>query len=462
MAAEEIPTYLRYALDVVEPWLKYKQIYERIPGISVGIRYRDRFALRAEYGFSDVEAQMKVGPETRFRIASISKVFTATAILQLAERGEIYLDMPVSSYLRWFSDQNEGSGLQRITVRHLLSHMAGITRDGSTPHWSNDLFPTREEIEAEVGKGISVRAPLEQFKYSNFGYTLLGRVIETVSGQSYADYINENILEPLKLSATTCDFAPDARVNLAKGYGRELPGSFSREEFIAVPAAAMAPAAGLIADASDLCRFIQALSIGSGLLLSDQSKREMRLGLGPGESRYGLGLQVAALDGHEVSTHIGVFAGFTSRVALDSGENIAIAVLTNANDVNVDALTYGILRTIWYFHGNQELYQSQRAENQNLNDYQGLYRGRWSDVQFVKVGDRLLGYNPKFDAPLLGKFVLDSQGNDRFPIADCDGFDYVGESIEFLRDEHGKVEGMRIGPYPLSRISLAGTASDIG
>jgi D-alanyl-D-alanine carboxypeptidase len=450
--------YVLQALNAIAPWLAYKQQYDRIPGLAVGISYHDQIIFTGAYGYSDVLAKTKVTPETRFRIASISKVFTATAIMQLAERSALYLDMPVASYLPWFADRDDDSSLATITIRHLLSHLAGITRDGSTQHWSNDVFPTPAQIETQMGDGVGVFAPLQRFKYSNFGYTILGRVLEAVSGQPYAEYINQNIFTPIGLSATSCDFVPALEVNLAKGYGRELPGSLAREEFLETQAAAMTPAAGIIADVSDLCRFMAALRIGSGKLLSDQNKREMQIILS--SEQYGLGLQVVTLDGHQILTHIGIFTGFTSRIALDSEENLNLAVFANANEVNVDALTYGILQTIWYFRQNQDVYKSRAPGDQSLNDYVGLYRGRWSNVQIERIGERLFGFNPKFDNPLLAKYVLDKQGNDRFLISDCDGYDYVGESIQFRRDDQRKVSGMGIGPYPLTRIALEESVPD--
>src|SRR5262249_8541190 len=138
--------WLRDAVRVIDGWLGYRRIRARIPALCVGIVSGDTVVFSRAYGHADEASRRKATPTTGYRIASISKVFTALAVMQLAERGAVRLDEHIAHYLPWMRATRDGSaGL--ITVRQLLSHTAGVERDG-TPHWVTDRFPTLAQLKA--------------------------------------------------------------------------------------------------------------------------------------------------------------------------------------------------------------------------------------------------------------------------------------------------------------------------
>src|SRR3990172_1975232 len=212
---------VEHAVKIVAPWIEYKRALARVPAVSVGIVHEDRVIFANGYGFANISKRTRATETTCYRIASISKTITATAALQLAERGALQLDDRVQTFLPWFRSTKD-AGLARITLRHLLTHMAGIERDGNTAHWEHRRFPTLAQIRDHVREGIVVFRPLESFKYSNLGYAIAGQVIAAVSGRSYEDHVKERIVRRLGLTHTSPTLTARVRGRLAAGYRRGL------------------------------------------------------------------------------------------------------------------------------------------------------------------------------------------------------------------------------------------------
>ncbi|NHJ05527.1 MAG: class A beta-lactamase-related serine hydrolase [Candidatus Heimdallarchaeota archaeon] len=184
---------IKKAIHLIDNWLNYQTYIKEIPGLAVGIFVDDEVIFRREYGYADLENKIKLNDKHLFRIASHSKLFTATAIMKLYHEEKLSIDDKISKFLPWFASEND-ENLQQIRIRHLLTHSSGMTRDGKTAHWVTYKFPELEEIKKQVLEGISFFETNEILKYSNFGYTILGQVIEKVSGLSYYDYIKKEYL----------------------------------------------------------------------------------------------------------------------------------------------------------------------------------------------------------------------------------------------------------------------------
>ena len=197
-------TLLKQGLHLIDNWLDFQTYIKEIPGVAVGIFIEDEIVFKKEYGYADLENKIKLTDRHLFRIASHSKLFTATAIMKLYHEEKLSIDDKISKYLPWFTSEKD-ENLQYIRIRHLLTHSSGISRDGKTAHWRTYEFPEIEEIIDQVKEGLSFFGTSEILKYSNYGYTILGQVIETVSGQNYHDYIQKEILEPLKMDNTVTD-----------------------------------------------------------------------------------------------------------------------------------------------------------------------------------------------------------------------------------------------------------------
>src|SRR3989344_5695335 len=250
---------IKYAVKIIDAWLPSKIQYDRIPALSVGLVHNGKIVYKRGFGFADVESLEPATPNTCYRIASISKTFTAVAIMQLAEQGKLHLDDKIHKYLPWFKSRSKDSDSNNITIRQILSHTAGVFRDGNTPHWADDKFPDITGLQKSISKAV-VFENLTRFKYSNFGFALLGEVVKKISGVSYNEYVSENIIKKLGMERTAPDLTKENEGWLAKGYSRSIPNK-EREAFHHIPTNAYASATGFLSNVSDLAKYLSALSL---------------------------------------------------------------------------------------------------------------------------------------------------------------------------------------------------------
>ena len=445
---------LHDALRVIDGWLEYQRELHRVPGLSAAVTYNSRRVFERAYGDAVRQARRRrrVTPTTCYRIASISKVFTATALMQLAERRIVRLDDRVQRYLPWFRARR-GASLDAITIRQLLSHTAGVARDG-TDHWSSDRFPTIVDLQAYAREGLAVYAPLERWKYSNVGYAILGQVVAAASGRPYEEQVRAAILAPLRLAHTGFALTPAVLGTLATGYGRAF-GDRARQPFAHPDARGLRAAAGLVSNARDLCTFMSAQFPGSGLLLDDLSKREMQQPHWPrgDDGHYGLGYHIWSVDDRAIVGHGGGFQGFRTAIGMDPERRIGVAVLTNAIDGPAGALMTGVFQTI-----HDCLTRFRAPAPPALRRYEGRYAGRWGDLEVAAVGGRLVGYDPGEARPLGRASALEARGTARFQIVDGPGGGNVGEMATFEMNARGVPTGLRWGPNPMRRVQRSSTA----
>src|SRR5829696_9942045 len=212
----------------IERFVRKEMAAQRIPGLALGIVKGDRIAYLRGFGKAD-ESGRAVTPQTPFILGSVSKSFTALAIMQLVEAGKIELDAPVQRYLPWFRVADEEASAQ-ITVRHLLNQTSGLsTKTGRSFNGSGDTSDGALETAVRKLRSAEPTAPVgEKHQYSNLNYTTLGLIVQTVSGESYEHYVKEHILIPLNMKDSFM-FVPEAqRHGLATGheywFGWPFPG----------------------------------------------------------------------------------------------------------------------------------------------------------------------------------------------------------------------------------------------
>lgn len=189
-----------------------------IPGLSFAVVVGDSMLTTGSFGYANISTQQPVTDSTQFRIASMSKSFTAMAVLKLRDEGKLQLDDPVEQYIPLMRDQvYPTTDAPLITVRHLLTHGAGFPEDN--PWGDRQLADTDAEFMAFLKEGISFsNPPGVQYEYSNLGFALLGKLITEVSGKPYQQYIREEILQPLSMNSTTWEYGDVAADKLAHGY----------------------------------------------------------------------------------------------------------------------------------------------------------------------------------------------------------------------------------------------------
>jgi CubicO group peptidase (beta-lactamase class C family) len=318
----------------------------RLPGATAAVVHGDELAWIAGTGFADQDAGRPGQPDTLYRIASITKTFTGTAVLQLRDAGRLDLDDPAVAYLPELRNAvSPFAAIETVTIRRMLSHESGLAAEPPGTDWSVPLYQGTPEVTLAQASDITLTfPPNRQHKYSDIAYQLLGEIVTRVSGTPYPRYVQESILDPLGMSATA--FEPLEQPLLgrrATGYDRRA--SSDQLE----PAPAMSPVwaeGGLWSCAEDMARWLsfqlrayQQLPAGSPVLPA-ASLREMHkpryLADDDWTSAWGISWCANRHDHVTWIQHSGGLPGFTSTVCFDPREQVGAIVLINGTSRNVE------------------------------------------------------------------------------------------------------------------------------
>ena len=338
-------------LDVLDRWLASTVADREQPGISVGVVYDQDLIWARGYGFADVASKRPATPSTVYRVASISKLFTATALMQLRDAGKIRLDDPVASYLPWFKVNDAFADSPPITIRHLMTHTSGLPRNSSGLPDGEVGWPTREQMVQALARQSTVFDRDTEWKYSNLAWALAGEVVAAVSGQAYDAYIAQHILQPLGMTSSTMRPTPDMP-GLATPYSRRVPGKPRRVQRFS-DWAGMTPAANLATSVEDLAKFaslqFRSGAAGGAQILRGSTIREMHRiqWLRPDwQSGQGLGFAIRRVDNQVQVGHGGSTPGFRTQIQIVPAEKLAVIVLTNADDGDPAIYLDEVLETI--------------------------------------------------------------------------------------------------------------------
>lgn len=284
--------------------------------------------------------------DTKFNLGSMNKMFTATAVMQLAEKGEVSLEDPISKYVdeSWLPK----SITDEVTVHHLLTHTSGLGSYFNDAYWnsSRELYRSVDDFKPLVKDETLRFEPGERFGYSNTGMLLLGVVIQSATGMDYFDYIRENIYRPADMANTDCyemDFPVE---NLAIGYIPAPESPWKWENNLYKHVIKGGPAGGGFSTVEDLFRFAQALQ--SGKLVSKASLEKM---WAPHTSRYGYGFSVEEGPAGKVVGHSGGFPGLNGNLDMFLDKGYTVAVLSNY-DNGASPLARRIYEMIGYIPEN--------------------------------------------------------------------------------------------------------------
>src|SRR6476660_248668 len=272
------------------------------------------------YGFANLEWQVPDTPTTKFRIGSITKQFTAASILLLEERGKLKVEDPVKKYM-----PNAPAAWDKITIFHLLTHTSGIP--SFTGFSDYDSHETQAMTPGKLVEWFRDK-PLEfepgtKWNYSNSGYVLLGYLIEKISGQSYIDFLQQNIFTPLGMKDSGYDSNSTVIAHRAAGYA---PGKDGPENAGFVHMSIPFSAGALYSTTEDLLRWEQGLF--GGKVLKPESLAKMTT---PFKQDYAFGLGVSTQNGHKMIAHDGGIEGFNTSLAYFPDDKLVVAVLANLN-----------------------------------------------------------------------------------------------------------------------------------
>ncbi|MFI5709988.1 serine hydrolase [Kribbella sp. NPDC051620] len=436
---------LKEALAYYDRWLAFNQRYQRIPGVQAAVYAEDAVAFSAAYGHADLEQGVELTDQHLFRIASHSKTFTATALLQLAEQGKLRLDDLVATHVT----EIVGTPLGKRTIRDLVSHAGGVTRDSEeADFWQlAAAYPDREQLLRVVKEpGSAVLSGNDRFKYSNIGFGLLGLVIEAVTGTPYNEFVRTAIVDKLGLTGLGPELDPARLGEYAIGYS-SLAYADQRVPIDHVDTGALASATGFFGNARDLVSYWSAHLPGDERLLTDASKRQMQHPWWKTTStdwpKYGLGLMVSKVGDRELIGHSGGFPGHISLSLVDTERGLAVSVLTNAIDGPARQLTETAFKLI-------ELASSEpREDAAGLERFTGRYANLWGVMDVVVLGGRLYAIDPSTPDPVVDPTTLEMEG-DTLRITGGSGYGAIGETYRFTFTPDGSVESVR-GSSGLSR-----------
>ena len=423
------------------------------PGMVVGVVSDQRLVWSKGFGLANVAGNVPMTPQTKFRMASHSKLFTATAIMQLREQGKLHLDDPVSKHLPWFAVTSPRQDDPPITIEELLTHSSGLPREAAD-HWTTFAFPTREELKVLMPKRQAAFPSETRWKYSNLAYTLAGLIVEQVSGETWADYVTRHIYQPLGMVSSSVDKDVPG---LATGYGRRMPDG-SRAIMPFIDARGMAAATGITSSVEDMARFVSAQfrkgATGGDRILNAASLREMhrvRMLENNWTRGNGIGFAVTRNRDKVYVGHGGSYPGYITNTLIDLNGKVGVIVLTNAQDGDAGGIATQLMNTVGEAVAKAAGTAPDKVKwNPAWSRFAGLYRGRGGDSHVVELKEKLVIINP--DAPNLDTPIeLEPLGDGTFRYVAPIGGGPVGEVVRFV-EENGQVVRMITGDSYVERV----------
>ncbi len=442
---------LRDAFAIAERFVRYQALKTSTPAVSYGLADDGDIVLAGARGLADLASGEAASTKTGYRVASITKTFTATVVMQLVEQGRIRLDERVVTYLPWLQP---ALGRSEVTVRHLLTHSAGMISDGSCA-WEDDDFPDRDALHRDVLEQIVVTDPSVGFLYSSVAYALLGEIIEQADGRQFATALDRRVVRPLGLDATGTRITPKTSARLATGYYWRRPD----EPYVPArrsESRAFEPAGGLISNIVDLLSYQRAHLPGDNRLVTELTKREMQRvqWQRSEEPHHGYGWMIWTVDGIGLCGHNGGYVGFNTRIAFSRDLGLVAAVLTNTIGplafVAIDAIFHVIarVREVW-----DDAYETAHGYTRaSLARFEGQYRGSFGEILVARVNNALYLLDPDDERPMrhAARLVpIDQRA--RFRIVDHEDYGHRGETVSFAPANRGKAATFRYGVNELLR-----------
>jgi D-alanyl-D-alanine carboxypeptidase len=445
---------VRSAIDLLEAWIEAQRVAHDLPGLSIGIVHDQALVWSGGFGWADVERREPATADTLYRIGSITKLFTATALLILRDAGKLHLDDPLATHLPWFQ-MKVAADAGTITIRHLLTHTAGLPREGAFPYFTDSRFPSIDELRARLPMQERPLPVETRWKYSNLGATLAGEVVAAAAGEPYVDFVRRRILAPLSMTATRVATPTPGHPRLATGYARRLLGS--------TPAPfndlrGLTAAGNMTTSVAELARFamlqLRGGAAGGAQILSGRTLAEMHRvhWLEPDwQAGWGLGFRVLRVRGKTLVGHGGSVRGFRSNLQICPADKIAVVAFVNSDDA--DAWLYADKALEWVGSAIAGVMKpAPPTADPAWQRYVGRYRNAWRDVQILVRGGELIAIAPDGPDPLLAPSTLTPVAEHTFRVDTTDGYGIPGELVVFELDPAGRVKRARFGENYSERI----------
>jgi CubicO group peptidase (beta-lactamase class C family) len=368
-----------------------KALAERgVPSISIALVKDDAIVWKAAFGYANVRTRTPATPETIYSTGSTFKSATATALMQLVERGKLRLDEPVNRYLGDVRVQDRLQSEKPVTFTHILSHWSGLTAGAVTkPIWGREL---PKSLPAMVSDLYSIRAPEARWEYNNFAYGMAGLLVEKISGVEYESYMLKNVLEPLGVKTAHPVYpAPEMVELMALPY---MPGgSHGRPQPVSQVHFDVYPAGDIYLTAEDMARFLGA-HLNGGMfngnrILSAESVKEMHQPRFGGTYAFGFGVRKDSASGHTIISHSGGIPGQSSLMMGDVDARVGVYFMSNSGAPSVIAeAALALLRGEEYVPAPER--KGIAVDDKVLDRYVGVYEASPSSLVTITREGRAL------------------------------------------------------------------------
>lgn len=424
----------------LERLVRQAQREKRAPSISAAVLRDGELVYETAVGVADVAADLEATPDTQYRIGSITKTFTAAAIMQLRDAGELDLEDPL--------DRHVDGAAHTPTIRRLLSHASGLQRETQDDSWLTLRFAPPDELLETLAEAELVLPSGARFHYSNLAFALLGIVVERVSGLPYQDYLRERLFEPVGLTRVSFEPEPPA----AKGYLAQ-PYADGVWDTIGVETGAWASAGQLWATAGDICRWGAFLADPVESVLAAASAEEMRTVQAIDDherwlSGYGLGLGLRRDGDRILAGHGGSMPGFIATLGFSATEKVVAVALTNESEADISELGVALLSTtVEEWPVAPETWRIGEPPPDDVVPLLGIWFMeaarvvfRWREGKLEARFDGTPDWRPSS--------VYEREADDRWRTVS--GPEH-GEALRIVRAEDGSVERMVWAGYPVTR-----------
>lgn len=397
---------LRPAFRLIDQFAAQSLQQHGTPGLSLALVDRRGVITVRSYGYADLERFRPVTRDTRFEIGSISKSFTAFALMQLADSARFDPSLPVTRYLPWFTPANR---FTPVTSHHLLTHTSGLPSD-------RDEIPSSKAQAYMARERTVATAPGTHWAYSNIGYQVLGVLLESLTRQRYPDVIRQRLLNPLRMYGAAAEFTNADRDNLAVGYQSMYDDRPSRpgDRLVVAPWLEYGSGDGsIVASAGDLGQYVSMLLnrgvTPHGRLISEKGFARLMspaAPLAPGsKNAYGYGFFVGRQDGREIFEHSGGMVGYSSFLIGEPGTGIGAVAFVNGPGAADDVAHFAV-RALGAAMRGESLPPIPENSDPYRVEHAARYAGEYTApdgrvLTFVANGDSLFLSTDKGRRPLI-------------------------------------------------------------
>ena len=423
------------------------------PGLSVAVVHGQDTIFARGFGVADIATGRPATADTVYAVGSITKLFTATLLMQLRDAGKLRLDDPVQDIVPEVPVPRQHKGHPPITLRHLVTHTSGLAKDSPVGYWDSVDFPPVERLMAELAKTEQPYPPGVQWKYSNLAIALLGHALSRITGEAWEDSIASRIMAPLGMAASAPKLAGQQRAQLATGYARS-PGVWPPKVLAHQDLGGISAGGSMHATAPDMAKFMAAQFGDASPVLAGASVAEMHrpVWVAPDWSwGQGIGWRIRRTpEGDTRVEHGGGVHGFTCRVLVSVPDQLGVAVFTNGSDgsvgVNLSSHALDLLVPVARRIAARAVARPEPMPA-DWDRYLGRYRWVLGDMEIVRRDGQIVMLSP--DGEAIEQVTLVPEGNHAFRLL---GSQVRGELLRFIPDASGAIVRAWAGPHPYDRI----------